>query len=396
MRQPATHQDEAHLFVRQGDGAAGSGQITLVSGSAVPIVALDLPAGLRGQARESVALRQVSDRLGIKPDQIALRPCTLGAGKAAQDTWTRVLVADTDWLASLEPLPGRAVLPDYLSLPTAASLWTIARTDLEDGPALMVRLGPQDGFTAQTGLALIALRTALADQPNPKAVLLLGDVPDAASQLFADRDIPVITQMADAAEHGLDVPKRLGFGELQLDLRNNPSVARARLHRQLRPWVWAFVAASLAAGVWAAGEWQRLQRAQIQTRALSDQITATAQEVFTNGGPVLDARVQITRALTGLKQAQTGPKLDLDPLDLGTQVAQILRAAQAKPELFHFRQDEGLRIILQLADFAAVEALAKAIRAEGLAVDVQDTRSETGTDGVRADFTVRPPQEAAQ
>lgn len=396
MRQSATHQDEAQLFVRQGDGAIATNQITLVSGSAVPIVTLDLPAGLRGQAREGVALRQLSDRLGLKPDQISMRPCTLGPDKTVQEAWTRVLVADKDWLGSLESVAGRAVLPDYLSLPTAADLWTIAPVDLDGEAGLMVRLGPEDGFTALNTLAFVALRNALAGQPKPKALLTLGDMPGGVTKLAQDSGIPVLTKPADAVGLGLDAPRLLGFGELQLDLRNNPTAARARLTQKLRPWFWAFVAASLAAAVWAAGEWQRMQLAQTQTRALSDQITTTVEDVFTNGGPVLDARVQVTRALSAMQQANSGPDLTLDPLDLGTQVARILQAAQAQPEMFHFRTEDGLRIIVQLPDFAAVETLAEAIRAEGLDVNLQDTRSETGIEGVRADFTVSVQKEAGQ
>ena len=67
MRHSAQQPDMVHMFVRAGEAEATNRQVTLVSGSDVPLVQLDLPPRLRGQAREQVALRQLSDKLGLKP-----------------------------------------------------------------------------------------------------------------------------------------------------------------------------------------------------------------------------------------------------------------------------------------------------------------------------------------
>ncbi len=388
MRQPAPFPDEPD--------AKTASQIVLVPGTSVPLVSLDLPPGLRGQAREQVAARQVSDRLGLKSDQIALRPYNAGLDKGSAEAWTQVLVADKDWLASLVDLPGRAVLPDYLSLPAAPEIWTISATKIEGALAVMVRLGPQDGFTAAPALARVALRRALQDGPAPKAILAIGVLPNDLQDLASAQNIRVFRSAADLAASGLAKPRVLGFGELGLDLRNSPTAARARLKRQLRPWVWAFAASALAAAVWGAGQWWAIQSADNQTLAYKKQITAAVQQDFTNGGPVLDARVQVTRALADLKAQDTGVKQELDPLDLGTQIAQILSVAGAQTNLFHYRQDEGLRIVVQVSDFAAVDQLAEAIRADGLDVVLQDRRTENGVTGVRADLIINPAQETDQ
>ena len=232
-------------FVRLARPGARPGPraVALVPGGDVPLIALDLPAGLRGQAREDVARRQLKDRLGLGPEALVMRPfATDGA-----DTWHHALVAEAGQLAAWRDLPCRAVLPDYLALPAAEGVWTLA---VEDG-TLLARLGPGDGFSAPLPLAPAMLRAALKAGP-PRAVLRLGAPSAALDDPLAEAQLHVARRAEEIAEAGLPLPQRLAHGELAMDLRRDPQAARARLRRRLRPWRWPYLFAACATGLWAA------------------------------------------------------------------------------------------------------------------------------------------------
>ncbi|MBO9463897.1 hypothetical protein J7443_01520 [Tropicibacter sp. R15_0] len=389
MRQSAPQPDMAQMFVRAGEAEATNRQVTLVSGCDVPLVHLDLPPRLRGQAREQVALRQLSDKLGLKPDQIAMRPFVSGLDPKKKAPWNTVFAAEKAWLADLQKLPGRAVLPDYMSLPAALDLWVVQPAEIDGHPGLSLRFGPDDGMTALIPLAIAAMRQTIENGPAPKAILAIGNLPEQVSTLAADASVPVVTDVKELDRFQIN-PKTLGHGELELDLRSNPAAAKDRVEKQIRPWVWAGLAASLAAGIWAGGEWLALQRNQSQSRDLANLITSEVQETFTKGAPVLDVRLQVTRALDAMKATDEAPTKPLDPLDMGVQIAQILHAAQAKPELVRYDEKDGMRVVAILSDFASVDTLAEAIRAEGYTVTLRDSRTETSRDGIRADYAVVP------
>ncbi len=61
-------------WVEAGTGRAGAGRIALVPGALAPLIALDLPEGLRGAAREQVARRQLRDLTGLGDDRLQMRP----------------------------------------------------------------------------------------------------------------------------------------------------------------------------------------------------------------------------------------------------------------------------------------------------------------------------------
>ncbi|WGW05915.1 type II secretion system protein GspL [Tropicibacter oceani] len=390
MARPSTAQkDDDQIFVRQGADSIGARQIVLVPGGSVPLVALDLPDRLRGQAREQVARRKLADRLGLRPEQIAMRPFSVATRQARPEAWDRVLTAEKGWLDGLHALPGRAVLPDYLSLPTAPNLWTVQETQIAGHPQIMLRFGPQDGMTAQPALALAALRRALAKGPLPKAIYAPAGVPAGLGDLAAEFDVALAQTKTQLV--ALDIaPVVLGFGELSCDLRKNPMAARARLADRVLPWRWTALAGGLAAALWAAVQVVGLQRAEARTQELTAQTTALVQQHFTDGGAVLDARLQVSRALAQM-QSQTAPTGDdRDPLDLIHSISGVLRGAQVTPELVEFRAEEGLRVIASLPDFAAADRLAAALRADGLTVDMREARTEDGEAGVRAEFAIGP------
>src|SRR6056297_2220059 len=143
-----------------GSAAAMPGRpfVATVPGADAPLLPLDLPPGLTGVARERVARRQLRDAgCGAGLD---LRPARLGAGR---ETWARMLVCEgtlrADWAAHVAPAGRRcrAVLPDYLALPAAPGLWVI---ELDEAGMVRARLGPEDGFAAESDLARALLEEA--------------------------------------------------------------------------------------------------------------------------------------------------------------------------------------------------------------------------------------------
>ena len=227
--------------IRLGSQQPTSRHVVALPGCAVPLFHLDLPKGLRGQAREQVARRQLADRTGQAESALELRPVV---GPASQGAWSRVLAAAPEQLRACARISCRAVLPDYLCLPAAAGVWTIGyeppapNSDSETAALLSARLGPEDGFSALPALAMAQLEQALEEGADrPKAILLTDPLPEELRSqiqaLAAHHDIAVETEATALSRHGLSEPRMLAHGELACDLRHNPMAARNRLARQL-------------------------------------------------------------------------------------------------------------------------------------------------------------------
>ena len=385
---PAQTSDAPPEFLPlDGAAAAGPRQIVLVPGEEVPLFALDLPAGLRGLAREQVARRQLAGLLGAAAagDGLELRPFAPAAAKARSQTpgaWTRVLAADAAWLAGLQALPGRAVLPDYLSLPAAEGVWTLAAAP---DSRILARLGPADGFAAAAPLGEAMLKRALETGPAPRALLLQAPLP-ALRALAQERDIPVADSPAAVAALGLPQPQLLGHGELACDLRRNPMAARAQLAARVLPWRWPALAAALAAVLWSAGQLIAISRLEAETQRLAAETGALVQQQFTGGAPVLDARLQVSRALAELRGAAAGS--GPDPLDMAARTAEAAAASGGQTERLGYRDGDGLTLVIRLPGFAAADALAAALGEAGLQAALTDSRTLSGAEGVRAEFAI--------
>ena len=90
--------DDTPLYdLRTGGPLPGAAFVALVPGERAPLLPLDLPDGLRGPARESVARRQVSDLLGLAGDEIELRP---GHGGPDRGVWHSTMVVWTAEIAT--------------------------------------------------------------------------------------------------------------------------------------------------------------------------------------------------------------------------------------------------------------------------------------------------------
>ena len=83
----------APVFWRLGSGVPPSGaHVAVVPGAQAPLLALELPDGLRGIARERVAQRQLVEQLSSRAEAFEMLPFLPKGAKR----WTRVLVADAE------------------------------------------------------------------------------------------------------------------------------------------------------------------------------------------------------------------------------------------------------------------------------------------------------------
>ncbi|WP_323783826.1 type II secretion system protein GspL [Thalassovita sp.] len=371
-------------FIRLGSGTPGARQVALVPGVELPLFTLDLPKGLRGQAREQVALRQLADRVGLREGTVEMRPFMAGA---KPDNWTRVLISDPDRMAQWRAVQCRAVLPDYLSLPSADGVWTVQGEMVDGTELIMVRLGPPDGFSAVPDIALRLLRQAL-NGPKPRAILQLGDPLPGLADLAAEHAVPLVDKVEDIGGIGLPLPQVLAHDELSCDLRNDPMAARARLARQVLPWRWPLLIGAVAAALWAAAQIVAIERIEARIAGITAQTETLIRQNFVKSGPILDVRTQVSRALAEARRAAQSEGGETDPLDLTRRAAEVVAAARAEPETIRFTPGEGLSLILRLADFAAAEQITAALIAEGMDATLVESRVSDGNSGVRTEIRI--------
>jgi len=362
--------------------AVRKGDIVLVPGAQAPMWPLNLPAGLKGHAREQVARRQVQDRVG-PGETLDIRPCNVGV--SARSRWTRVLVADPQdvakWKASA---PGaQAILPDYLALPTAPDLWTLESR----AEGLCARLGPGDGFAAGPDVSTLLLRDALQERP-PKAVLLSGVLSQDLAALFADADVPLVENENALSQYGIAAPKVLAHGELSCDLRQDAALALRQMRARVMPWLWAGMAAICAAISWSVLvtlETQRLTEAAAAERQVA---ISLVREHFLPVGPILDVRAQVNAVMAGRKAAARAQDEGVRPLDILATAAVVLNGMNATTEEIGFETADGLRIWARVPDFAALDALVSAFTSARLTVELLDARAAEDASGVRAELLI--------
>lgn len=363
-------------------------QVGLVPGADVPLMAVTLPAALRGHAREQVAERQMRDALSGGRDTIEIRPFHTPDQERA---WGRVLVADRAKLAEWRRLAGptcKAVLPDYLALPTGAGVWTLARS----GAVVLARLGPGDGFSASPAVAVRMLKDALAGAaPAPKAVFSPKALGPDLETLFNDHDIPIVADAAALKALGAEPPRVLAHGELGFDLRRDPRAARARLRRSVLPWRWPVLVGLLAAGLWAGAQTLGIRGFEDQTTQTRIATLETVRTHFVPTGPVLDVRTQVSRALAEARVAALGAGEAVSPLDLLGLASDVMTRQNAQPDYIDYTEADGLSAAVRVENFAAADDLAAALRDTGLVITVVESRVSDGDDGVRTELRIAPP-----
>jgi general secretion pathway protein L len=349
--------------------------VAVVTGAEAPLLPLDLPAGLKGAARERVARRQIRDAIGSGPE---MRPARLGP---APDGWQRMLVVAAErraaWAARVAGSACRAVLPDYLCLPAAPGLWVIETA----GDGLRARLGAEDGFAAEVDLALALLEEAGQGAP-PRAVLRLGPPLAPLDDWLAERGWPVVTTPEALATHGI-APVRFGHGELSLDLARDPEAERAALRRDLGRIAAALVLALAGFGLWVASV--QIETGRLLAQGLGYRVNAErlARAGPVPSGPILDIRAQVAAALD--RAAARTVQTDGEPRPLAAlrRAGEVLAAQDLRVTRAGYRPGAGLVIDLEIGDFAALDALMAALDAAGAEARVTQSVAREGA-GVEA------------
>ncbi len=357
--------------------------VALVPGSAVPLLRVDLPKALRGPARERVARRQINDRAGQQTNATDIRPFSTTDGNAE---WTRVLVADSaqveNWRQQFSAASKNcvALLPDYLALSAADDVWTIKSVSGQTS----ARLGPADGFSAETDMASVLLGKAL-DINAPKAVLFVGPaVKDIAAE-FKKRKIPTFNSAEKLTQQDFQAPRAFSFKELAADLMQNPELAAEQLRAVLRAWRTPVVLSLLALVFWSAAAIFTSGDTAKQERDFRDQALAIVRDVFVPSGPILDIRSQVNVALTARKDRVTKAQNNVKPLALFKSTAVILFVQQATITSVSYSADSDLTVEFLVRDFSAADQLVAALRAGGLTVRLAESQAgaiDGGTDGV--------------
>ncbi|SLN47041.1 GspL periplasmic domain protein [Roseovarius gaetbuli] len=358
--------------------------VALVPGTAAPLVRLDLPEALKGQARDRVAARQLRDAYGGSDAGLDLRPARLAG---TRDGWSRVLVADIaerqDWARAVAPAGAlcRAVLPDYLALPAAPDLWVIEAC----GDHIRARLGPEDGFSGEADLALTLLEKAAALAP-PRAVLRLGAAAPEIDAYLDAQNLTICGAASELAAHGVTDPQVFGHGEFALDLARDPGAERAEMRRRLRQ-------LRLPAGLAVLGLVGWVAATVMETRELRDQSLAYRQnaerilrDVMIPTGPILDIRTQVTQRLERARTARSDGDAEARPLDVLRRAGAVLADHDGTITRVSYQPGAGLVIDVQLADFAALDALVSALRTTGVEPRVAQsvTREGAGIEAVLA------------
>jgi len=374
--------------------------VALVPGADAPLMQVDLPPGLRGTARETVARRQLTDRLGDAVADTELRPAPLaGAGGA----WKAMLMVRRGdlarWREMLAPhgRAVRAILPDYLVLPAAEGVWTVRTQDGTD-PSVQVRLGPGDGFSAEPAIAAVTLERALQQEgrARPRAVLRLGPALPALDEALdaALAEHPGIARATapEALPRDMPRPQVLAHGELALDLAQPLRDPRREMEARLRGAVLPVVLLALAAAIWAAASVIEIRQLREETRIVQERNLALGREAFLPSGPLPDIRMQVARLIEERRAAlRSGP--DADPERALTRLkrasAILSETGTARLDGVVLQPDGRVMLELRLPDFSSLEDLAEALRAAGLAVERGPSASDD-TGGVLATLTLLP------
>lgn len=201
-----------------------------------------------------------------------------------------------EWLAQLHQagIEAERVVPDVLALPLQQNSWQLLRLD----DRLLLRTGPQSGMVIDANNAALSL-TALLKEADPKPATL-------RVQDFAGRAEPLPSLDIETVEEpaaGLPVAVMAAAFDPQqaINLLQGPYSRRERIGRYWRPWR---AAAALLAGFivvqFVAGVVERQQLA-AQKQALEADIEQVYRQAFPEARKVVNARVQMERALKALR-----------------------------------------------------------------------------------------------
>ena len=354
--------------------------IALAAGTDVAMLSVSLPPTLKGRAREEVAIRQLCDRLNARPETLRVLPMSL---PGAEESWTSALVATNEviatWLRRLGSADARcqAILPDYLALPSAPRLWTIAVSQSHGRTIVKVRLGVADGFTAESILAAFALARARSTLPAPEAVLCIGPLAPAVEAAL--EGLPLIRSLQalpkDQAAAGI-----FQQGEEIIDLR------RQRVHQPAPPLVcqfprlrWSLLLFVLGTIAWGASIEVETRRYRAEADSIKDNVIAMVRQNLLPSEPIVDLRVQVEREMERLHRQLRSYQKTSEMLERFRQITHVL-ANQDDIEIVSavLVEGEGISLNVLTPDFTTLDAVTSHLRETEGELRILRSTTETG------------------
>ena len=337
--------------------------VALVPGTDAVVHTVSLPSSLKGKAREEVAIRQVRDRLNARPGALRLLPMRLSGCK---DSWSSVLVAGaeaaTEWRKHVSSAETRcrAILPDYLALPIAPGLWTVATSSTSGRTIVQVRLGPADGFTAEAELAAFALARARSTRPRPEAVLRMGPAePEVEAALdglplsYSLRDLPKAQASAGV----------LLRGEETLALGDDPPRQDASLAGWLRRCLWPLALIAVGLAAWGISVEVETQRYRAEADMIREEVITAVRRDFLPEGPIVDMRVQVGREMDRLRMQAAGSLPATGLLERFRLISSVMADRDDLVVLSTvLREGEGISIDVSVPDFIVLDRVNARLR----------------------------------
>ena len=358
----------APVFWRLGSGVPPSGaHVAVVPGAQAPLLALELPDGLRGIARERVAQRQLVEQLSSRAEAFEMLPFLPKGAKR----WTRVLVADAEQAGQWRKTLGRGckgLVPDYLTLPTAPGLWSIR---LDDN-LMSVRTGPEDGFSAEVDLG----RAMLAEAPVPKAVLRIGPAHSGLDQDIEALNVPILRDAGALKKAGFS-PLRWTDASGGINLATPPSAAFDRLREKIRRWRVPVVFGALALAAWLGSVVLETRDMANRASAVKADTLAMVREHFVPAGPILDIRAQVSAGAPQQETISEPQEIAPNGLSLFGYAAPVLTRDDVQLQNVSFRSETGLVVTVVAVDFAALDRMIADLEQEFAIVEQLDSRARS-------------------
>lgn len=273
--------------------SGGERVIVLVPGEEVLLTQVEVPGHSRRLLAQAVPYA-LEEQLVEDVDELHF---ALGAVAGDRVKVAVVSRARMDaWLAELRQagIEIERMVPDVLALPLHDDAWHVLRLEQR----LLLRSGPQSGMVMDPDNAAFSLAAALKEaEPRPTALRI---------QDFSDSAEPLPELGVERLEHpaaGLPLAAlAVAFDAQQaINLLQGPYSRRERISRYWRPWR---AAAALLAGFFVvqfvAGVVER-QQLDAQQQALDTEIEQIYRQAFPEARKVVNARVQMERALASLR-----------------------------------------------------------------------------------------------
>ena len=356
----------APVFWRLGSGAPPWGaHVAVVPGALAPLLPLDLPDGLRGIARERVAQRQLVENLSAQADSFEMLPFLPKGAKR----WSKVLVADAakagEWRNALAR-GCKALVPDYLSPPSAPGLWRIRI----EGGILTARTGVEDGFSAEPDLG----REMLAESAPPKAVLRLGEADAALDGYLSGLNVPILREVGALKKAGF-APLRWAEATGGIDLIKPPSAAYDRLQETIRRWRVPVLFAAMALAAWCGAMFLDARNLQDRAALVRADTTEMVRSHFVPAGPILDIRAQVSAGVPEEMVEDVPVEQAPDGLALFGYAAPVLTRDDVQLQGVSFRPETGLVATVVAVDFAALDRMIADLEQEFAIVEQLDSRA---------------------